>query len=60
MKTTLALLYILFLFNSCKMKDEHKYSWSPDVTALKEYPMEVFSGHLIIGDNLKGAYGYAL
>ena len=57
MKTTYALLYILLL-NSCTMKEEHKYSWSPAVTALKEYPMEVFSGHLIIGKTLKGAYGY--
>lgn len=38
--------------------EQPKYSWSPAVTALKDYPMEVYSGHLIVGDNLKGAYCY--
>ncbi|WP_445722406.1 DUF2931 family protein [Flavobacterium sp.] len=57
MKSTIALINILLLFNSC-MEKKPTYSWSPAVTALKEYPMEVFSGHLIIGKDIKGAYTY--
>jgi hypothetical protein len=59
MKKTIITTLVTLLFISCiNMKDEHKYEWSPAVTALKEYPMEVYSGHLIIGETLKGAYGY--
>ena len=57
MKSTIALISILLLFNSC-MEKKPTYSWSPAVTALKEYPMEVFSGHLIIGKDIKGGYTY--
>lgn len=59
MKNIVLLLFVTSLFVSCKSAEtENTYSWSPAVTVLKDYPMEVFSGHLIIGNNPTGAYSY--
>ena len=57
-KTIITTLVILLLTSCINMEEKPKYSYWPAVTALKEYPMEVYSGHLIIGETLKGAYGY--
>ncbi|WP_427874844.1 DUF2931 family protein [Flavobacterium sp. MMS24-S5] len=44
---------------SCQstMKEE-QYSWGAAVCTPKNYPAEIFSGHLIVGDNPKSGYVY--
>ncbi|MGE8341824.1 MAG: hypothetical protein ACN6OI_12415 [Flavobacterium sp.] len=39
------------------MKEE-KYSWGAAVCTPKNYPAEIFSGHLILGGNPKSSYVY--
>ena len=57
-KIIIATLVTVLILSCINMEEKPKYSWSPAVAALEEYPMEVYSGHLIIGKTLKGAYGY--
>jgi len=37
---------------------EKQYSWDASVCTPKNYPAEIFSGHLIFGDNPKSGYVY--
>ncbi|WP_427874845.1 DUF2931 family protein [Flavobacterium sp. MMS24-S5] len=37
---------------------EKQYSWDASVCTPKNYPAEIFSGHLILGDNPKSGYVY--
>ena len=57
-KIIIATLVTVLILSCINMEEKPKYSWDPAVAALEEYPMEVYSGHLIIGKTLKGAYGY--
>ena len=56
--TITTIILVVIIKSYINMEEKPKYSWSPAVAALEEYPMEVYSGHLIIGKTLKGAYGY--
>ena len=53
MKKIIILICALNLtLTSCqkKMENEKKYSWATAVSTPKNYPIEVFSGHLIVGE----------
>jgi hypothetical protein len=44
---------------SCQNNMEQKeYNWSSAVCTPKNYPSEIFSGHLLVGDNPKSGYVY--
>jgi hypothetical protein len=44
---------------SCQNKMEQKeYRWETAVCSPKNYPAEIFSGHLLVGDNPKSGYAY--
>ena len=61
MKKIILLICALNLTLTCcqnKMENEKKYSWNSAVSTPKNYPIEVFSGHLIVGESLKGGYSY--
>ena len=61
MKKIILLICALNLTLTCcqnKMENEKKYSWNSAVSTPKNYPIEVFSGHLIVGETLKGGYSY--
>jgi hypothetical protein len=46
-------------FTSCQNKMEQKeYTWTAAVCTPKNYPAEIFSGHLIVEDNPKSGYVY--
>lgn len=54
-----ALIVLNITFTSCQnnMK-EKQYSWGAAVCTPRDYPAEIFSGHLIMGDTPKSAYVY--
>jgi len=48
-----------FILISCQNNREQKeYNWSSAVCTPKNYPAEIFSGHLLVGDDPKSAYVY--
>lgn len=52
-----ALLNITLI--SCQKKmEQKKYNWSAAVCTPKNYPSEIFSGHLIVGNTLESGYVY--
>lgn len=54
-----ALLILNITLTSCQNKmKEKKYSWGAAVCTPKNYPAEIFSGHLIVGDTPKSGYVY--
>jgi hypothetical protein len=63
MKNKMRIIVMLGILNltlaSCQNKMEQKeYSWTAAVCTPKNYPIEVFSGHLLVGDNPKSGYVY--
>ncbi len=63
MQKSLQVIILLTLFNfiltSCqKNMKQKKYSWVAAVCTPKNYPAEIFSGHLLLGDSPKSGYVY--
>jgi hypothetical protein len=63
MNYTLKLLIITALssitLTSCQKKMEQKeYRWESAVCTQKNYPAEIFSGHVLVGDNPNSGYVY--
>lgn len=63
MKKIIRLIVLITLLNitltSCQKKMKKKeYSWSSAACTPKNYPAEIFSGHLLVGENPKSGYVY--
>ncbi|WP_278008472.1 DUF2931 family protein [Flavobacterium gyeonganense] len=63
MKKTFKLFIVTALLNitliSCQDKmEEKKYNWTAAVCTPKNYPAEIFSGHLLLSDQPKSGYVY--
>ncbi len=63
MKKTIQFITLLTLFNitltSCQNNmNKKKYSWVAAVCTPRNYPAEIFSGHLITGNTLESSYVY--
>jgi hypothetical protein len=63
MKNKMRIIVLLGILNltlaSCQNKMEQKeYSWSTGACTPKNYPAEIFSGHLIVGPNPDSGYAY--
>lgn len=54
-----SIIVFVILLNSCQnsMKQK-KYFWDASVCTPKNYPAEIFSGHLIVGKTLESGYVY--
>ncbi|OXA86889.1 DUF2931 family protein [Flavobacterium hercynium] len=58
MKITTILFMALSLFSCQNNKKQKKYSWTASVCTPRNYPAEIFSGHLIVGKTLQSGYVY--
>ena len=63
MKKIIQCIVLISLCNSTLIScqntmKEKKYNWSSAVCTPKNYPAEIFSGHLIVGDKPKSGYVY--
>lgn len=55
---TLIIMFNFTLISCQNSMKEKQYSWGAAVCTPKNYPAEIFSGHLIVGDNPKSGYVY--
>ncbi|PAM91557.1 hypothetical protein B4N84_27510 [Flavobacterium sp. IR1] len=54
-----SIIVFTILLTSCQNnKKQKKYSWTASVCTPRNYPAEIFSGHLIVGKTLESGYVY--
>lgn len=63
MKKTIRIIVLMTLCNitltSCQnIMEQKKYEWSAAICTPKNYPAEIFSGHLILGNTSESGYVY--